>query len=121
LALMLKHLGYRKTIMLGIIAWAARYFLLAGSVNSARTAQTAMIFAAILLHGVCYDFLFIAGQLYVDAEANERMRGAAQGFIAFILWGLGAFVGTMLAGKVMGAHKLAESVGTIEHNWHGIW
>ena len=61
-----------------------------------------MIFAAILLHGVCYDFLFIAGQLYVDDEANERMRGAAQGFIAFILWGVGAFVGTMLAGRVQG-------------------
>ena len=64
------------------------------------------IFAAILLHGVCYDFLFIAGQLYVDDEANERIRGAAQGFIAFILWGVGAFVGTLLAGKVLAAHKL---------------
>ena len=55
---------------------------------------TALIFAAILLHGVCYDFLFIAGQLYVDDEANERMRGAAQGFIAFILWGVGNFIGS---------------------------
>ena len=70
-------------------------------------AQTALIFGAILLHGVCYDFLFIAGQLYVDDEANERIRGAAQGFIAFILWGVGAFVGTMLAGLVMAAHTLA--------------
>jgi hypothetical protein len=49
------------------------------------------------------------------------MRGAAQGFIAFILWGVGAFVGRMLAGAVMAAHKLPEPVGTIEHDWAGIW
>jgi hypothetical protein len=49
------------------------------------------------------------------------MRGAAQGFIAFILWGVGAFVGTMLAGAVMAAHQLPEPVGTIEHDWAGIW
>src|SRR5205823_4475298 len=61
------------------------------------------------------------GQLYVDGEANERIRGAAQGFIAFILWGVGNFVGTMLAGRVQATHKLAEPVGSIAHGWHGIW
>ena len=86
LPLMLKSFGYKKTIFIGILAWAVRYFLLAGSVDSASF-QTTFVFAAILLHGVCYDFLFIAGQLYVDEEANERIRGAAQGLIAFILWG----------------------------------
>jgi MFS family permease len=92
---MLSRLGYKKTIFIGILAWAARYFLLAGSVDSVSM-QTMMVFSAILLHGVCYDFLFIAGQLYVDEEANERMRGAAQGLIAFILWGVGAFVGNSI-------------------------
>ena len=121
LPVMLKKLGYKKTILIGILAWAARYFFLAQSVDSSAGMQSSLIFAAILLHGVCYDFLFIAGQLYVDDEANERMRGAAQGFIAFILWGIGAFVGTMLAGKVMAAHKLPEAIGTIEHDWIGIW
>lgn len=121
LALMLKHLGYKKTIFIGIVAWAARYFFLARSVDSAPAVQSTLIFAAISLHGVCYDFLFIAGQLYVDAEANERIRGAAQGFIAFILWGVGAFVGTMLAGKAMAAHKLPKAIGTIEHDWRAIW
>lgn len=120
LPVMLKKLGYKKTIFLGILAWATRYFLLAGSVN-ADAAQVALIFGAILLHGVCYDFLFIAGQLYVDDEANERIRGACQGFIAFILWGVGAFVGTMLAGKVLAAHKLADAAGPILHDWKGIW
>lgn len=121
LPLMLKRLGYKATIAIGILAWCARYYFLAGSVGSAAAVQTTLIFAAILLHGVCYDFLFIAGQLFVDGEASERMRGAAQGFIAFILWGVGAFVGTMLAGWVMAKHKLPEAVGTIEHDWEGIW
>jgi nucleoside transporter len=121
LPLMLYQFGYKLTIAIGILAWVTRYFLLAGSAGAAVDAQTAMIFGAILLHGVCYDFLFIAGQLYVDDEANERIRGAAQGFIAFILWGVGAFVGTLLAGMVMAANKLPEKVGTIEHDWSGIW
>src|SRR4029450_3860343 len=103
-----------------ILACATRYFLLSGSVN-ALTLQTPLIFAAILLHGVCYDFLFIAGQLYVDDEANERIRGACQGFIAFILWGIGAFVGTMLAGKVLAMHTLTGVAGTMQHNWREIW
>jgi nucleoside transporter len=120
LPLFLNRLGYKITIFLGILCWAARYFLLTGSVG-AGGAQAALIFAAILLHGACYDFLFIAGQLYVDDEANERIRGAAQGFIAFILWGIGAFVGTFLAGRVLAAHELARPIGEIKHDWAGIW
>jgi MFS family permease len=83
--------------------------------------QTTLIFAAILLHGVCYDFLFIAGQLYVDEEANERIRGACQGLIAFILWGVGAFVGTALAGKVLAIWTITDSTGSITHDWNNIW
>jgi MFS family permease len=122
LPIMLKNLGYKKTIMIGIIAWAARYLLLAVSAGTdVWSIQTLLIFAAILLHGVCYDFLFIAGQLYVDEEANERIRGASQGFIAFILWGIGAFVGTMLAGRVLARYTLPTAVGSIAHNWQFIW
>jgi len=120
LAMMLKTLGYKTTIFIGIVAWVARYVFLAGSVT-ALTLGTPLIFAAILLHGVCYDFLFIAGQLYVDAEANERIRGACQGFIAFILWGVGAFVGTTLAGLVMDKYKYAVPHGAILHDWQSIW
>src|SRR5688572_2963504 len=121
LALMLKRLGYKKTIFLGILAWAARYFFLAQSVSETTNVHTAMVFAAILLHGVCYDFLFIAGQLYVDAEANARTRGAAQGFIAFILWGVGSLVGTWLAGKTLAAHTRTSPQGAILHDWKSIW
>lgn len=120
LPVFLRRFGYKVTIFIGILCWSARYFFLAGSVNM-PDAQTLMIYAAIMLHGVCYDFLFIAGQLYVDSEANERIRGAAQGFIAFILWGVGAFVGTMLAGKVLAANQLATPVGSITYDWQNIW
>jgi len=70
---------------------------------------------------VCYDFLFIAGQLYVDGEANERIRGAAQGLVAFILWGIGAFVGTMLAGRVQAANTIQGPAGPVGHDWQRIW
>jgi nucleoside transporter len=120
LPLILRHFGYKRTIVIGIIAWAARYFLLAGSVDSISM-QTAFVYAAVLIHGVCYDFLFITGQLYVDSEANERMRGAAQGLIAFILWGLGAFIGTQLAGISLASHTLSSPVGSIAHDWKHIW
>ena len=121
LPVFLKRFGYKVTIFMGIACWVLRYFALAESTGAAG-AQTALIFAAILLHGACYDFLFIAGQLYVDDEANERIRGAAQGFIAFILWGVGAFVGTLLAGKVLQAHKLdAPSSNGLAHDWDAVW
>ena len=116
LPIMLKKFGYKKTIFLGILAWVTRYFCLGGSVNAA-TLSTPLIFAAILMHGVCYDFLFIAGQLYVDDEANPKIRAACQGFIAFILWGVGAFVGTMLAGKVLAMYELTDKT----HDWAKIW
>ncbi|MFT4589792.1 MAG: nucleoside transporter [Candidatus Binatia bacterium] len=120
LPVMLRTMGYKKTIFLGILAWILRYFALAGSVGFVAM-QAPLIFAAILLHGVCYDFLFIAGQLYVDDEANPRIRGACQGFIAFILWGVGAFVGTMLAGKALATHTITGADGAITHNWQSIW
>lgn len=116
----LKRFGYKVTIFMGIACWVLRYFALGASVD-AGAAQTALVFTAILLHGACYDFLFIAGQLYVDDEANERIRGAAQGFIAFILWGVGAFVGTYLAGKVLAANALAQPVNGLTHDWQAIW
>ncbi len=121
LPVFLKSLGYKRTIFIGILAWALRYAALSGSVHAGEL-QAPLIFAAILLHGVCYDFLFIAGQLYVDDEANERIRGAAQGFIAFILWGAGAFVGTLLAGKVLAAHQVTGvGGGIVTYDWQAIW
>lgn len=121
LPFMLRGLGYKLTILIGILAWLTRYLLLWQSAGMEATGQAVLIFAAILLHGVCYDFLFIAGQLYVDGESTERNRGAAQGFIAFILWGVGALVGTMVAGQVQGAHEIKTVGGPSLHDWDDIW
>jgi nucleoside transporter len=120
LPIMLRTLGYKKTIFLGILAWVLRYCFLAGS-EKYPPLQTSLILTAIILHGICYDFLFIAGQLYVDEEANERIRGACQGFIAFILWGIGAFVGTTLAGRALATHTFTDATGATVHNWKSIW
>ncbi|MGV3725001.1 MAG: MFS transporter [Actinomycetota bacterium] len=121
LPLMLKQFGFKKTIFLGILAWALRYVFLSQSVGVSAGTQMALALAAILLHGVCYDFLFIAGQLYVDQEANERNRGACQGLIAFILWGIGAFVGTWLAGQVQGRYEIPVTALGLKHDWQTIW
>lgn len=120
LPVFLKHFGYKKTIFLGIACWVVRYFALSGSVGAGEWTAV-LIFTAILLHGACYDFLFIAGQLYVDDEAGERMRGAAQGFIAFILWGVGNFVGSLLAGRVQQHYALETPVDGLSHDWAAIW
>ncbi len=119
LPIMLRRLGYKKTIFIGIFAWALRYFFLGASANMMEL-QTVLIFAAIVVHGVCYDFLFIAGQLYVDDESNERIRGACQGLIAFILWGIGAFVGASLAGMVL-SHYTVTTNDIAVHQWSKIW
>jgi nucleoside transporter len=120
LPVMLRKFGYRITIAIGILSWVTRYFFLASSVHNPSLAPL-LIFSAILLHGVCYDFLFIAGQLYVDDEASARMRGAAQGFIAFILWGVGNFVGSKLAGHWQLKHTLEVPQGSVAHDWEAIW
>ncbi|MBL9157970.1 MAG: MFS transporter [Verrucomicrobiales bacterium] len=116
----LKRFGYKKTIFMGIACWVARYFALSGSVGAGEL-MAPLIFAAILLHGACYDFLFIAGQLYVDEEAGERTRAAAQGFIAFILWGIGNLIGTFLAGNVRQNHKLDVPDAGLDYDWAAIW
>ncbi len=117
---MLHRLGYRNTLLIGLCAWVLRYTLLAQSVH-APALQAILIFSAILLHGVCYDFLYIASQLYVNTEAHDGNRSAAQGLIAFILWGLGPLAGTFLAGKLLAAHRWAAPVGIINYDWQGTW
>jgi nucleoside transporter len=117
---MLHWLGYKRTILIGMTAWALRYWLLAQSVD-ALALQAGLIFTAILLHGICYDFLYIAGQLYVNAEANDGNRSAAQGLVAFVLWGVGPLAGTFLAGKLLAAQRLPSPVSGLNYDWAAAW
>jgi len=76
-----------------------------------------MLYGGILLHGICYDFFFVTGQIYVDRKAPSDLRAAAQGFIAFVTLGVGMFIGSWASGRVVDAFR----VGASAHDWRGIW
>jgi MFS family permease len=92
---MFKVVTVRGVLLIGLASWAARYLLLA--FGSADTGIW-MFYLAILLHGACYDFFFVAGQLYTDQEAPGHLRSSAQGFITFMTYGIGMFLGSVLSG-----------------------
>ncbi len=113
------RLGVKWMLLIGMAAWALRYTLFAyGDAGS----MIWMLYAGIILHGICYDFFFVTGQIYVDQRADVRIRAAAQGFIAFITLGVGQFVGSWLAGAVVQANTLAPTAsGVVAHDWSAIW
>ena len=85
----------RGVLLIGLASWAARYVLLAFGNGDAGIW---MFYLAILLHGACYDFFFVAGQLYTDQEAPGHLRSSAQGFITFMTYGIGMVLGSVLSG-----------------------
>jgi nucleoside transporter len=112
-----RRLGVKYMLVAGMVAWALRYILFAyGSVGS----HMWMLWGGILLHGICYDFFFVTGQIYIDRKASIELRAAAQGLITFITYGLGMFVGSWLSGYVVDYY--AQTVaGAVVHNWRAIW
>jgi len=109
------RLGVKWMLLVGMLCWALRYVLFAFG-NS--TDGMWMLYIGILLHGICYDFFFVTGQIYVDNEADERIRGAAQGFIAFITLGIGGFIGAELSSYV---DRMTVTTGAITHDWKTFW
>ncbi|MAP41418.1 MAG: MFS transporter [Woeseiaceae bacterium] len=108
------RLGIKRMLLIGMLAWVCRYIFFAfGDVS----ALTWMLYAGILLHGICYDFFFVTGQIYVDRKAPTHLRGAAQGLIAFVTLGVGFFVGSWLSGLIV--DYFAKPEGT--HTWNAIW
>lgn len=119
------RLGVKYMLLVGMACWGARYYLFS---NGNVDANIWMLYVGILLHGVCYDFFFVTGQMYVDREAEARIRGAAQGFIAFVTLGLGSFVGSMLSSvvekRVTTSTEVIEAGKTVTKsviNWHDFW
>ncbi len=108
-----RRITVRGVFILGLLCWSVRYGLLAAG-NAGPGVW--MFYVAILLHGFCFDFVFMTGQLYTDQEAPMDLRGTAQGFLTFLTYGVGMFIGSELSGSAL---DFFSSGG--KHNWNAFW
>jgi len=112
--LFFRRLGVKNMLLVGMAAWTTRYVLFAYGNNGPLVW---MLYGGILLHGICYDFFFVTGQIYVDQKAPPDLRAAAQGLIAFVTLGLGMFIGSWVSGRIVDAFALPGG----GHTWEKIW
>lgn len=108
-----RRLGVKYMLGVGMLAWVVRYLAFAYGTPSG---YMPLFWAGILLHGVCYDFFFVTGQIYIDRKAAPALRAAAQGTITLITYGLGMFIGSWVSGRVVDAYAVDGG-----HNWKAIW
>lgn len=109
-----RRLGVKWMIAFGMIAWVIRYIFFGyGDSN----ANSWMIWGGILLHGICYDFFFVTGQIYTDSKAGEKIKSAAQGLITLATYGVGMTIGTIVSGYVAKSYTISET----SHHWFSIW
>jgi len=113
-----RRLGVKWMLVAGMLAWVLRYAAFAyGNPGSGVW----MLWLGILLHGICYDFFFVTGQIYTDRKAPLAYRSAAQGLITLITYGVGMLVGAWLSGVVVDKYATTLPDGSTAHNWHAIW
>jgi nucleoside transporter len=107
------RIGVKKMLMMGMVAWMLRYVCFAyGNIN----ANLWMLYAGIILHGVCYDFFFVTGYMYTEKKAGAAIKNAAQGLFTFATYGVGMFIGTWFSGFVVDNYKTPGG-----HDWTRIW
>jgi len=115
--LVFRWLSVRGVLVMGLAAWAIRYLLLA---NGDTGSGMWMFYIAIALHGICYDFFFVTGQLYTDQKAPAHLRSSAQGFLSFATYGAGMLIGSLLSGSFVDYFSTGE--GTLRRtDWHSFW
>src|SRR5881227_1783781 len=115
--LMFARLGVKRMLLVGMGAWALRYALFA---LAAPASLFWLIVLGILLHGVCYDFFFVTGQIYVDKKSTPAVRGQAQGFLVLVTYGVGMLIGAQVAGNVYKA--LLGGAGSLTlAQWPSFW
>jgi len=107
--------GVKKILIIGLMAWIIR-FLFFGYGTADTSAW--MLYAAILLHGVCYDFFFVTGQIYTDQKAGDKIKSQAQGLISLATYGVGMFIGSIISGKVKDLYSAGDPAVT---NWTNVW
>jgi len=113
LPLFFKRYGIKKTLLVGMLAWVLRYALFAfGDAGS----NAYMLILGIALHGICYDFFFVSGQIYTDSKAGVKYKSAAQGLITLATYGVGMLIGFWVAGLVSDAYVVDGG-----HAWKNIW
>jgi nucleoside transporter len=108
------RLGVKKMLAVGMLAWVLRYIFFAYGDTGANYW---MLIAGIVMHGICYDFFFVTGQIYTDNLAGERFKSAAQGFITLATYGVGMLIGSYISGPIVDKFKVSETA----HNWTTIW
>lgn len=106
--------GFKNTLILGMLAWSLRYLLFAYG-DAGELAF--MLLTGIALHGICYDFFFVSGQIYTDSKAGEKYKSAAQGLITLATYGLGMLIGFWVAGQITDIYALTEN----SHEWKNVW
>jgi len=111
------RLGVKKMLLLGMGAWVLRYGLFA---IAAPSAIFPLILVGILLHGVCYDFFFVTGQIYVDKKSTPAVRGQAQGFLVLVTYGVGMLIGAQVAGNVY-TRMLGGAASMTLDRWPSFW
>ncbi len=113
----LRRVTVRSILIMGLLAWSVRYMLLA---YGNPYGGIWMFYVAILLHGICYDFFFMTGQLYTDQEAPPNLRSAAQGLITFLTYGVGMLIGSLIAGRTVD-YFTHTAGGVVTRNWQSFW
>jgi nucleoside transporter len=111
------RLGVKKMLIMGMGAWVLRYALFA---IAAPSAVFWLIALGILLHGPCYDFFFVTGQIYVDTKSTPAIRGQAQGFLVLVTYGIGMLIGAQIAGRVYNSFLGGATVLTLDQ-WRSFW